>query len=211
MADVLFSAGATRNPLDAIRYLSAHATGRTAVDLATRLAARGHRVHLLGSAEACLRAGNAVPTEAFTSTRDLMGRMERWCRAHPDGVVVHSAAVGDYEAAPRTDKIPSGQPSIQFTLTPTPKIVDHIRGWSPGVFLVSFKAADPSVDAAQLEAIARAQLVRTGSDLVFANVLGHIERDVLLVRPGGTEAFAARADALDRLVALLDAARPGAT
>ena len=36
MPDVLITAGATRNPLDAIRYLSAHATGRTGVDLAQR-------------------------------------------------------------------------------------------------------------------------------------------------------------------------------
>lgn len=203
MADVLITAGATRNPLDAIRYLSAHATGRTGVDLAARLALR-HRVLLLGSTEACLRAPPEQDTETYTSTRDLMAQMERWCRAHPDGVVIHSAAVGDYEAAARTDKIPSGQPCITFTLTPTPKIVDHLRDWCPGLFLVSFKAADPSVTLAELEAIARAQLVRTRSDLVFANCIGRIDRDVLLVRPDRTDHHADRAAAIDALVATID-------
>ncbi len=203
MADVLVTAGATRNPLDAIRYLSAHASGRTGVHLAERLAG-AHRVHLLGSAEACLRASPHLQTEEYTSTRDLMARMETWCRAHPQGRVVHSAAVGDYEAPPRPDKIPSGQASITFTLTPTPKIVDHIRTWSPDVFLVSFKAADPSVDLAGLGAIARAQLIRTGSDLVFANTLGRIDRDVLLVRRDATDHYPDRREAIDALLAHLD-------
>jgi phosphopantothenoylcysteine synthetase/decarboxylase len=207
MADVLITAGATRNPVDAIRYLSAHATGRTGVDLAERLAPR-HRVHLLGSAEACLRAPRVV-REEFTSTRDLAERMERWCRAHPAGVVLHSAAVGDYEMTKLGHKIPSGQPSITLTLTACPKIVDAVRDWAPDVFLVSFKAADPSVDAEGLERIAQAQLARTRSDVVFANVLGRIEHDVLLVSRTGTERFATRAAALHALTAAVRAARPG--
>lgn len=203
MADVLLTAGATRNPVDAIRYLSAHATGRTGVDLAARLAAR-HRVHLLGSAEACLRAPPVLSTEEFTSTRDLATRMERWCRAHPDGVLIHSAAVGDYEAAPLAGKIPSGQPTLTLTLTPTFKIVDRVRGWAPGLFLVSFKAADPSTTPEALRAIARAQQARTDSDLVFANVLGRIQTDVLLVDRVGEQVHPDRAGALAELVARVD-------
>ncbi|MEN9786901.1 MAG: / pantothenate metabolism flavoprotein, partial [Pseudomonadota bacterium] len=53
---LLLTAGATRNRVDAIRYLSAHATGQTGVALARRLSGHGLDVHLLGSVEACLRA-----------------------------------------------------------------------------------------------------------------------------------------------------------
>jgi len=203
MADVLLTAGATRNPVDAIRYLSAHATGRTGVDLAARLSGR-HRVHLLGSTEACLRAPPGLSCEVYTSTRDLAERMERWCRAHPDGVLIHSAAVGDYEATPNAGKIPSGQPTLTLTFTPTFKIVDRVRGWAPGLYLVSFKAADPSTTAEQLGAIARAQRSRTDSDLVFANVLGRIDEDVLLVDREGERVYPRRADALDELVRRVD-------
>ncbi len=204
MTDLLLTAGATRNPIDAIRYLSAHATGRTGVDLAARLAAT-HAVHLLGSAEACLRAAPGQQTEEFTSTRDLMARMERWITAHPRGVVIHSAAVGDYEAEPVATKIPSGAPELVIRMFPGPKIVDHVRTWAPDAFLVSFKAGAPGLTPDALEAIARRQLERTGSNLVFANVIGAIESTVLLVGPRDTTAFARRADALTALCARLPA------
>ncbi len=202
MTDLLITAGATRNPIDAIRYLSAHASGRTGIELAARLAPT-HAVHLLGSAEACLRAPPTLSTEEFTSTRDLMARMERWITAHPRGVVIHSAAVGDYEAEPVATKIPSGSPELVIRLRPGPKIVDHVRGWAPDVFLVSFKAGAPGLTPEELEGIARRQLERTGSDLVFANVLGALETTVLLVSARETTAFGKRADAIAALSARL--------
>ena len=97
---VLVTCGATRNPLDAIRFISAFSTGRTGGAIAQALADRGHPVHVLGSAEALLRLTDpALTREEYRSTRDLMARMEAWVRANPGGIVVHSAAVGDYEAA----------------------------------------------------------------------------------------------------------------
>ncbi len=198
----LITAGATRNPVDAIRYLSANATGNTGIAIAHALATR-LGVRVLGSAEACLRARLADPsiaTREYTSTRDLMAKMEEELRARLGGVLVHSAAVGDYEAEPTTTKLPSGQPELVLRLTPGPKIVDQVRGWDPDVFLVSFKAGNPEWDEATLEAVARAQLERTRSDLVFANRLGALGTSCLIVSAGGTERFGARDVAVGRLV-----------
>lgn len=202
MSHVLVTAGATRNPVDAIRYLSANASGRTGVEVATRLAAR-HTVLLLGSGEACLRAGS-LPHEEFTSTRDLMARMEHHIRLHPRGAIVHSAAVGDYEAEPLATKIPSGRPEMVIRMRPAPKILDHIRGWAPDCYLVSFKAASPELALDEIEAIARAQLLRTASDLVFANRLGSLEQTAMLVGRTTTRRFIARGDAIAALVAAID-------
>lgn len=202
MRHALITAGATRNPIDAIRYVSAHATGRTGVEVARRLRDR-HDVLLLGSGEACLR-GPDLPCEEYTSTRDLMGRMERHARAHPDGVIVHSAAVGDYEAQAVATKIPSNQPELVIRMTPGPKILDHLRAWAPDCFLVSFKAASPEVGADELEAIARAQLRRTHSDLVFANRLGALQ-EVLLVGATHTERHTERGSAITALIAAIHA------
>ena len=44
---ILVTAGATREPLDAVRYLSNVSTGATGAALAAALAARGHTVTLL--------------------------------------------------------------------------------------------------------------------------------------------------------------------
>jgi phosphopantothenoylcysteine decarboxylase/phosphopantothenate--cysteine ligase len=201
---VLLTAGATRNPVDAIRYLSAHATGRTGVELARRLS-DGHEVRLLGSAEACLRGRLAgLPQdrlEEFLGTRDLMARVEANLRARPDSVFLHSAAVGDYEMeAPRADKIPSGADAIELRLVRAPKIVDRVRAWAPDCVLVSFKAAPPGTTPEDLERIARAQLQRTRSDLVFANALGALDTSVLLVGAVETRAFTRREDAVEALL-----------
>ena len=216
MKPLLLTAGATRNRVDAIRYLSAFAGGQTALALVAALP--DAPTHVLGSAEAVLRMKLAeaerklsnrppkdISTEEFTGTRDLMGRMEQWIRTHPYGVVVHSAAVGDYEAEPNASKIPSGQAEITIRLRPGPKIVDHVREWAPECRLVSFKAGRPGLNPAELEQIARGQLMRTESDLVFANVLGEIETSVLLVERTRCRAFSRRAEAIAALAQTLAA------
>jgi phosphopantothenoylcysteine decarboxylase/phosphopantothenate--cysteine ligase len=199
---VLVTAGATRNPIDAMRYLSARSTGTTGIALADALRAQGHAVHLLGSAEALLRAGHewASNAEEYGSTRDLMERMRVWVVAHPAGAVIHAAAVGDYERAdPDASKIPSGRPELTLTLTPTPKIADHVRPWGLTGPFVTFKAASPETSDDELTAIASRQRERTGSDLVFANVLGRTGERVQLVGPTVAR-YARREDGLDALV-----------
>lgn len=179
--DVLVTAGATRNPIDAMRFISANSSGRTGVTLARAWHAAGHRVHVLGSPEASLRA-EGLKSEVFGSTRDLMARMERWVRDHPHGSVVHAAAVGDYECTHSSDsKLPSGQEEVLLRLAPTPKIADAVRGWGLTGFYVTFKAAAPETSREGLEALASAQRRRTGSDLVFANVLGRLGEHVAIV------------------------------
>lgn len=202
---VLVTCGATRNPVDAIRYLSAHSTGRTGLGLARRWAAHGHEVHVLGSAEACLR-GTDLDCEEYGSTRDLMARMQRWIEAHPEGAVVHSAAVGDYEVTDGQDhKLPSKQSELMLRLTPTPKIADQVRPWGCSGPYVTFKAAGPDTSDADLIRIASAQRERTGCDWVFANVIGRLGARVALV--GATPHwFAARDEALDALYARLASA-----
>lgn len=208
MRPVLITAGATRNPIDAIRYITANSSGRTGSRIATELAARGLDVHLLASGEAWLRLQAERPADAarvqveeYGSTFDLLERMERFLLAHPDAVVLHAAAVGDYAIFDReTGKIPSGQPELLLRLRPTPKILDRIRGWAPQAWLCSFKAAAPATVEEELERIAAAQLQRSGSDLVFANVIGDLQSLVLLVSPAGTERFTDRAAALHALV-----------
>lgn len=202
---VLVTAGATRNPVDAMRYLTARSSGRTGVAIARALRDRGHDVLLMGSEETHLRAPD-LPFEEYGSTRDLMARMERWVRAHPSGAVVHAAAVGDYEADATDTKIPSGQPRLEIVLRPTPKIADHVRGWGHTGPYVTFKAASPETSDADLEAIAVRQRARVRCDLVFANVLGRIGTGVLLVGDT-TRRFEERDAALAALVAWLDQPR----
>ncbi len=207
MRPVVVTAGATRNPVDAIRYLSAHSSGRTGGHVAAALAAHGADVTMLASPEAWLRLQAERPDDAarvacveYSSTDDLLDKLQTWVRAHPGGLVVHAAAVGDYAVAERsTGKLPSGKAELVLRLRPTPKILDLIRDWDPTVHLVSFKAAAPGTSAPQLEEIARAQLTRTGSRLVFANVIGNLQSLVLLVERDSTTTHTDRGAALEDL------------
>ncbi len=199
MRPVLITAGATRNPIDAMRFISANASGRTGTWLAT--AFEPAQVTLLCSPEAVTRAPAGTTVEKFGSTTDLMDQMHGWIQAHPDGIVVHSAAVGDYAVTtPEAGKkIPSGQSNLQLALQPTPKILDHIKQWSASLFLVSFKAAPPDTSDEALVQMTTAQLHRTHSDLVFGNTLKRIQADVILVDADGVERFGERQEALTHL------------
>ena len=118
-------------------------------------------------------------------------------------VVVHAAAVGDYETDPSPIKIPSGQDEMVIRLKRAPKIANHIKKWDATCTLVTFKAAGPNTSAEQLVAICRRQLERTESDLVFGNVIGSLQTTVVIVDQFGAESFDARPDALQSLCARL--------
>lgn len=201
---VLITAGATRNPVDAIRFLSAHSGGSTGVALARALADVGP-VTLFGNPEALLRAPAGVETVEYGGTLDLEAKMRDWVGAHRGALIVHAAAVGDYLPIYTPSKIPSGAEEITLRMVRGPKILDQIKGWDPGCLLVSFKAAAPETDRAGLARIASAQRARTGSDLVFANVLGQLGSLLLIADADGEQHFDSRSAALDGLVAAIRA------
>ena len=137
---------------------------------------------------------------------DLLERMERWVRAHPNGAVIHSAAVGDYGLADaETGKLPSGQDQVILRLVPMPKIADRIREWGLKGRYVTFKAAPPDTADDALVEIARAQRSRTACDLVLANVLGRLDEGVWIVG----EAAARFEDRKDAIAALAEAVIEG--
>ena len=204
MKPVLITAGATRNPIDAMRYISAHATGRTGAMIASRLM-KCTEVTALCSPLAATHMPPKIHIQEFRSTTDLMSKMTQWVVEHPACVVVHSAAVGDYEVRqPSTQsKIPSGQGTVTIELQPTPKILDCIQDWSSEASVVSFKAAAPTTSQKELETLATKQLLRSNSELVFANTIGNIDRQVMLVRQDGAQRYPTRKEAIEALALFL--------
>ena len=209
MRPVLITAGATRNRIDAMRFLSAHSSGKTGAYIATALGPRD--LMFLGSPEACLRAPQSIAQEIYTDTLDLLDRMRAWVGSNPAGLVVHAAAVGDYmidPADPEAEgKRRSGQDVLQLRLVPTPKILDQVRGWSEQVYLISFKAAAPHTNTDELARIAAQQRVRTGSDLVFGNTIGRTDAEIVIVGADGAQVYAERHYALEALTAHIQDAR----
>ena len=82
---------------------------------------------------------------------------------------IAAAAVGDWTPAdPSRVKLPTSDGRLVLELVPTAKILDRIKEWSPGSFVVAFRAQAGLNDDA-LEADARARLSKAHADLIAAN------------------------------------------
>jgi hypothetical protein len=202
MRPILIVGGAPRVPVDAVRYLAVAATGHTAVALGGRLAAAGHRtVELLLSVDAA-----AAPAYRFGDRAELELALSRWVAAHPQGVVVMSAAVNDYEvdsvearrggelrALPAGAKLPSGADEAVIRLRPAAKVIDQLRRWGLAGPIVGFKYESHETVLASAEALR----IRVGAALVVANSLcGSVQS---LVTASGVEAYPGREALLDAL------------
>src|SRR3954463_5126696 len=93
---VLVSAGGTREPIDAVRYVGNRSSGRMGVALAAEARARGAHVTLLGANLAVLAPAGVELVE--TPTAAELER-EALTRAPESDVVIMAAAVADYRPA----------------------------------------------------------------------------------------------------------------
>ena len=139
---------------------------------------------------------------------DLHNKIKSWVERNPNGIIIHSAAVGDYAPKEQEGKITSGQESLSMKLYPTIKILDQIKIWDPNCLVVSFKAAAPNTLPQELTQIAQNQRRRSQSDLVFANVLTEIGQNIQLVSATETQKFADRQDGIDALILWIKKHRP---
>jgi len=182
---VLVTAGATREYIDPIRYITNASSGRMGVAMAEEADFRGAEVTLIrtkGSVPSFVE--NQVEVE---TVEEMLEAIENELKAKKYDVVVLAAAVSDFRVKNRAEtKIKSGG-SLTLELEPTPKIIDRVKELQPHAFLVGFKA-ETSED--KLVEEARKQIERTGSDLVVANTLqafGSEESEVLLVSREGVK------------------------
>jgi phosphopantothenoylcysteine decarboxylase/phosphopantothenate--cysteine ligase len=161
---VLVTAGGTREPLDAGRYLGNRSSGRMGVALAAEAHRRGADVTLLAANLAVSPPGGVEVVQ--TPTADEMAR-ETFARADDADLVLMAAAVADYRAAtPRTDKRPKDDASWQVELRPTVDIVATLgRRSANGGVLVAF-GADRGEAGLERK---RAMLTSKNVDLVVYN------------------------------------------
>jgi phosphopantothenoylcysteine decarboxylase/phosphopantothenate--cysteine ligase len=167
---VLVTSGATREPIDSVRYISNLSSGRTGAAICEALAARGSQVTQLHGVDS-VRAAGIARHEAFTdhvSLDELLGRLLADGRYD---AVIHAAAVGDFAViGPASGtKLPSGG-ELVLRLRPTAKIIDRIRGHAAGqeLTLIGFKLTHDPDPAAQARA-AMNLIARSDADYVVQN------------------------------------------
>ncbi|ASJ03087.1 phosphopantothenoylcysteine decarboxylase [Thermococcus profundus] len=178
---VLVTAGATREYIDPIRYITNASSGKMGVAMAEEAELRGAEVTLI-------RTKGSVPSLVenqieVNTVEEMLEAIESELKSKKYDVVVLAAAVSDFRVKEKSRvKIKSGQ-TLTLELEPTPKIIDRVKELQPDVFLVGFKA-ETGLNEEELINAARKQIERAGSDLVVANTLkafGSDENEVLLV------------------------------
>ena len=159
---VLVTAGGTREPLDAVRFLGNRSSGKQGNAVAEEAAARGATVTLVTAAR--LRAPAGVEVVAVETAAQMEAAvLERSAAAD---VVVMAAAVADFRPkAPAEGKLSKADGVPDIVLEPAPDILAEVgRRRRPGQVIVGFAA-----ETSDLTARATAKLRAKGSDLVVAN------------------------------------------
>ncbi len=201
--NLLITAGNTRTPIDRVRCLTNIFTGRTGARIAVEARARGHAVTLLTSQPETVAGVSGIVVRSYSTFDDLHGSMTEAVPNRGFDAIVHSAAVSDYalagvfqtqtaplSAAERANKISGHHPELWMKFTPTPKLVDFVRGlWHFRGILVKFKLEVGATDD-ELVAIARTSRAQSDADFLVANSLDRYETDAWLID---------RADAADRI------------
>lgn len=162
---ILVTAGPTIEPLDPVRYIGNHSTGKMGYAVAAEAAARGAEVTLVSG------PGAVPPPPGIDAVR--VTTSEEMRRAVLDEVgdcdaVVMAAAVSDFRpavVAPGKIKKEEGPPEIR--LVPTPDILVELAEDKGDRVLVGFAA-----ETSDLEEAGRRKLKAKGLDLIVVNEVG---------------------------------------
>jgi phosphopantothenoylcysteine synthetase/decarboxylase len=193
---ILVTAGATREPIDAVRFISNVSSGATGAAIAEFLATAGHEVTLLHGEGAVRSNANGVTCGAFGSTEQLGARLESTLCHGAFDALVHAAAVADYRPeTAHAGKLSSSADELTLRLVPTPKLLPRLKSWSPTPLRVlGFKltaGADPAARAAAVGKLFAAG----GVDAVVHNDMDELGaagagRTFRVYRPGESAAAA---------------------
>jgi phosphopantothenoylcysteine decarboxylase/phosphopantothenate--cysteine ligase len=184
---VVVSAGGTREPLDAVRFVGNRSSGRMGAALAAEARRRGAEVTLL-AANLAVPAPPGVELVETPTAADL--EREALARAAEADVVVMAAAVADYRPAETlAAKRPKDATTWILELEPTTDVLSALgERRREGQLLVGFAA---ETGAGGIER-AREKLDRKGADLVVLNDVARTdigfdtyENEVTLLTSGG--------------------------
>ena len=209
---VVVTAGGTREPIDAVRFVGNRSSGRMGAAIAAEARRRGADVTLIAS-----NLGVEPPTGVEVVQAPTAADLAEATLARADAdVVVMAAAVSDYRPAhAQDDKRPKDDARWNLELEPTDDILHRLGAQSAnGRILVGF-AAETGADGLE-----RARAKRTGknADLVVYNDVARsdvgfesLENEVVLISDAGERAVGKApkqriaAEILDEVERLLEA------
>lgn len=148
---VLITAGATREYIDGVRFISNISTGKTASTIADYFLDNNYKVTYLHGINTMKPSGNSTNIE-FGDFNDLKKQIQTLLASTQFDVIINNAAISDYTVdeikatdtkilASQNVKIDSGLEHLTINLKPTSKIVDMLKSISlnKNVILIAFK------------------------------------------------------------------------
>lgn len=185
---VLITAGATREPIDPVRFITNHSTGKMGVALANAAMLRGADVTLV-AAHMDVQPPRFVRVVPVQSAEDMFQAVTALA---PDmDIIIKSAAVADYTPETTADsKIKKQDGDLSIPLKRTQDILAYLgQHKTPGQFLCGF-----SMETDNVLENSRQKLKKKHADMICANSLrsagagfGVDTNIITLITPTGEE------------------------
>lgn len=162
---VLVTAGPTQEPLDPVRYLTNHSSGRMGYAIAKAAARRGANVTLVSGKVDLPRPGY-VDVVDITTAQDMYEAVTS--RAPEMDIIIKAAAVADYRPASVADnKMKKSDADLSIPLARTQDILAALGANKPaGQFLCGF-----SMETENMLENSRRKLEKKNLDMIAANNL----------------------------------------
>ena len=172
---VLITAGPTTSPIDAVRYITNHSTGRMGAAMAEEALRRGAEVrYVLGVDKGVVRpVAPKGSTDRLTlvevRTAEEMAAAALTFLPDVDGVIA-TAAVLDYRVAnSATGKLKRAAEATVLDMLPSVDVLGSLRAAATGQWFLGFAAETDNV-----EANGRGKLESKGLDFLFANPVARV-------------------------------------
>lgn len=215
MLRTIITAGPTYEPLDQVRRLTNHSTGRLGTELANHLVSNGIDVTILRGYYTTFQGLTPSARHLdFTTTESLAAALSELAAETHYDAVFHAAAVSDFRfgnisnkglpsgTSKPQGKIPTRSGSLTVDLVPTKKILRELRGLFPRTFLAGWKY---EVDGDRESTLAKCQhqLQENHTDISIANGPAYGEGFGIIARSGEAQHVRDRAMLYDTLLSLL--------
>ena len=187
---VLITAGPTQEPIDPVRYLSNHSSGKMGYALAEAAEAAGACVTLI-SGPVNLRASSSIEIINVVTAKDMHTEVKKCIEAAD--VFIGCAAVADYSpVTTQPQKIKKNlHENLVLELEPNPDILKFVSENYSNKIIIGFSA-----ETENIEDFARKKLVAKNLDFIVANDVSRndiafnaAENEVLIISKDKTKAL----------------------
>ena len=162
---VLVTAGATREAIDPVRFITNHSSGKMGIAIARAAALRGADVTLV-KAHTDIEAPMFVNVVPVSSAEDMFGAVTRL--APEQDIIIKAAAVSDYTPLVKAEsKLKKSDGEMIIELTRTKDILKHLgENKKDGQFICGF-----SMETDNVIENSKAKLTKKNCDMICANRL----------------------------------------